>query len=96
MYDPEAIYQDADLEMADLEAAAAANAAKRKAGICTHGWMLGGGGTVNRTLAEIEADRAKGHFPDRATDASIGCQDDIGAGQVLCLDCGQLIADPLA
>src|SRR5262245_10400760 len=97
-YDPElpAGFQEADLEMRELEAAAARNAALRRRGICTHGWCLGGGATMNRDPSEIDRDRQRGNFPGRPTDAAITCQNDIPVGQVLCLDCGTLIEDPFA
>ena len=42
-YDPEvpAGYQEADIEMAELEEAARYHAAMRKAGKCTHTWVQG-------------------------------------------------------
>lgn len=42
-HDPElpAGYQDADIEMAELEEAARYHAAMRRAGRCTHGWCQG-------------------------------------------------------
>lgn len=94
-HDPElpAGYQDADLEMAAHWRAGRRLAALRRLGVCTHGWMLGPG-NVNRSRAEIEHDRARGSFPERPTEAAIGCQSDIPAGRVLCLDCGRLIPDP--
>lgn len=42
-YDPElpAGFQDADFEMRSLQAQARRDAALRKKGICTHGWVQG-------------------------------------------------------
>ena len=42
-FDPEvpAGYQDADIEMAELEAAARYHSAERAAGRCTHPWVQG-------------------------------------------------------
>jgi hypothetical protein len=39
--DPESTVQDADIEMADLEASAARSSARAKRGICDHGWTQG-------------------------------------------------------
>lgn len=89
-------YQDADLEQAAFEEEGRRLAALHKRGICTHGWQLGGSAVVNRTRAEIEEDRQRGQFPDRPTDASLSCQNDISKGKCLCLDCGIIVDDPLA
>lgn len=40
-YDEEAIYQDADVEQAELEAAARRISALKKRGVCTHGGWMG-------------------------------------------------------
>lgn len=40
-FDPDSPIQDADIEMADLQAAANREARLRKRGICTHGWLQG-------------------------------------------------------
>ena len=94
-YDPEAVYQEADIEMAEFEVQAAEARALRKRGVCTHSSQLGGG--VDFYGGEdIAAMRVKGHFPDRPTDSSITTQMDISEGKSLCLDCGELIDDPLA
>jgi hypothetical protein len=94
-HDPEipAGFQDADLEQASCEEQSRQAAADRRRGICHHGWMLGGGG--GQSLPEIEADRRRGSFPDRPTDGRIQSSEDIPAGSVLCLDCGQVVDDPM-
>jgi hypothetical protein len=96
-WDPElpAGYQDADIEQAALEQEGRRLTALHKRGICTHGWCLGKG-TVNRSRPDIEADRRGGTFPDRPTDPSIQEQSDIPDLKLLCLDCGQLVDDPVA
>lgn len=90
-FDPEAIYQDADIEQAEYEQEARGIAAQKRRGICAHGWMrgVGSGGWPGRD--EIDADRARGDFPERETN-----YDEPAEGMALCLDCGQHIADPLA
>jgi hypothetical protein len=98
-YDPEvpAGCQDADLLQAQYEAESARAAADRKRGICHHSWQLGrGDGSCNYSAEEIAADRAKGSFPDRPTDAAVTDQASIPEGLCLCLDCGQLVEDALA
>jgi hypothetical protein len=40
-YDPDAVIQDADMQMAELEAEAAALSLARKRGACTHGSAVG-------------------------------------------------------
>lgn len=40
-YDPEAVYQDADIEQAAAYAEGARVAAIEARGICTHGWVQG-------------------------------------------------------
>ncbi len=62
-YDPEvpAGFQEADFEMAELEARARENAARRARGDCPHTWIQGGSGY-------------KREHPEKA--ASIGLQDD--------------------
>ena len=67
-YDPEAVIQDADIEMADHEAAGARAEALRRRGICVHGWIKDNNdidfatcldcGKV-ATWAELEADGSK-------------------------------------
>lgn len=94
-YDEEAVIQEADIEMADLEARAAEVAALRRRGICVHGYGIGGAAVVNRTRAELEASLT-GRFAGAAIDAAITCQDDIGAGRMLCLDCGEVVKDRFA
>lgn len=96
-YDPEvpAGFQEGDFEQAELEAESARVSALNRRGICTHSWQLGGG--INFYDGEaIAQDRLKGKFPERPTDPSITTQMDIPAGKCLCLDCGQLVVDPLA
>lgn len=92
-YDPEAVYQDADIEQAAFEAEGARLAALRRQGICSHGWRLGGNPApeFDASRAEIERDRQRGDFPDRPTDPAVTHQRAIPAGQDLCLDCGQLV-----
>jgi len=41
MYDPEAIYQDADIEQAEMEREGRRLAALEKRGTCTHGRVIG-------------------------------------------------------
>lgn len=97
-YDPEAVYQEADIEQAEFEAQSAEAAALHRRGICTHGWLLNGGVApkYNRDRAGIEEDRKRGRFPDRPTDPTIQRQNDVPKGMCLCLDCGKLVPDPLA
>jgi hypothetical protein len=90
-FDAEAVYQDADIEQAEYEAQARGIAAQKRRGICGHGWMRGPGTAGWPDHAEIDADRARGDFPERETN-----YEQPAAGMVLCLDCGQHIADPLA
>lgn len=95
-YDEEAVIQEADIEMAELEAAAAQAAALRRRGICVHGYGIGGGVcAVNRTRAELEASLT-GRFEGATIAEAITCQDDIGAGRMLCLDCGEVVKDRFA
>lgn len=96
-YDPElpAGFQEADFEQAAFEEEGRRHAALRRRGICTHGWLLGGGATVNRSREEIEEDRKRGSFPERVTDARVQCQNDIPDGLCLCLNCGLLVPDPI-
>lgn len=42
-YDPEAVIQDADIEMAELVEAGARAAAARRRGLCAHGYLRGDG-----------------------------------------------------
>ena len=48
MFDPESPIQDADIEMAELTAAANRESRLRKRGICTHGWIQGPPGPWNK------------------------------------------------
>jgi hypothetical protein len=88
-------YQEADLEMAEMMADSARLAQMRRRGICSHSWMLGTGNNVNYSGDEIAEMRTRGYFSDRPTDPRIGCQNDIPLDQRLCLDCGELVDDPL-
>lgn len=53
-YDPEAIYQDADIEQAAFEAESARIAALERAGICTHGGVVGLGSDGKAHYPEAE------------------------------------------
>lgn len=48
MFDPESPIQDADIEMAELTAAANKESRLRKRGICAHGWIQGPPGPWNK------------------------------------------------
>lgn len=78
-HDPElpAGYQDADLEMAELEAAGARSAALRARGICDHGWRQGARGANDPATAhDLEGKRVDAVIPD---------------GHDLCLHCGRTV-----
>jgi hypothetical protein len=93
--DPEAVYQDADLLQDGNESESRQASALHRKRICTHGWFIGPSELCNRSRAKIEHDRQHGMFPDRPTDESITCQSDIPAKQCLCLECGEIVPDPL-
>lgn len=86
-YDPEAVYQDADVLQAQYEEEGRQLAADRRRGICHHGWGLGNGHKF--TAEQVEAERRKGDFPERPTQAV-----QPGEGMMLCLDCGEVVIDP--
>lgn len=81
MYDPEAVYQDADLLQAQYEQESADAAADRKRGICNHGWRLGRKHTYD--WDGVATLRVDGSFPQRPTNET-----EIPEGYDLCLDCG--------
>jgi hypothetical protein len=84
---------DADLEMAQFEAEGRASAARAARGICDHHSGLGGG--VDFYSAEdIAGMLASGRFGNRG--GFTGAQTDIGAGNVLCTDCGEVHEDRFA
>lgn len=95
-HDPElpAGYQDADIEQAGFEAEGRRLAALRRRGICTHGPGLGHRSPSFYSAEQVAAMLAQGRFGNRA--GFVGEQSDIGAGRVLCTDCGEVRADEWA
>lgn len=47
-YDPESSVQDADIEMAELTAAANRDASLRRKGLCRHSWLQGPPGPAHK------------------------------------------------
>lgn len=96
-HDPDvpAGFQEADILQAQYEAEGRRLAELHRRGVCTHGWMLGRG-NIDRSRDDIDAEhRRAGRFPDRPLDPRVTCQSAIPQGQCVCLDCGELIPDPL-
>ena len=79
-------YADADLEMADMEAAADEAADLARSGICSHWWRLSRGHTD--TAGAVADMHARGDFPSRPI-----ADGEIPEGRDLCLDCGELVAE---
>jgi hypothetical protein len=95
-YDEElpAGYQDADIEMAEMEAEGRRIAALHRRGVCTHGAGLGHKSPSIYDAAAIAGMLERGRFGNRGGFA--GEQSDIGEGRVLCTDCGIVQDDRFA
>ena len=90
----EAIYYerlDMDIEMAELEAESRRISALHRRGICTHGAGLGYLAEAVYSADDIAAMLAKGRHGNRG--GFTGDQAAIGAGNILCTDCGEVHAD---
>jgi hypothetical protein len=86
MYDDDGFFDnDADLEMAELEAEGNRIAALRARGVCTHGWTQGARGANDPTLRGT---------PERMAPDAPPLEQRVTDGYVRCLHCGVHIRDP--
>jgi hypothetical protein len=94
----EAIYYerlDADMEMAQFEAEARYYATRRAKGICDHnGSALGYKSPAFYSAEDIAGMLSTARHGNRG--GFTGDQTAIGAGNMLCTDCGEIQADPFA
>lgn len=83
---------EADMLQAQYEAESRALARLNAQGVCTHSCGLGYKAPAFYSADDIAAMLAQGKFGNRA--GFTGGQEDIGRGNVLCTDCGEVYVDP--